>query len=109
MTGMVLRRKTSNQKMGQRFLDQYSVLHYAQGVIAYFLNTPPFLWFISHATFEFLENTGPGMHFINTVLKDAWPGGKPEADSVLNVLGDNLAAQVGYWSARSLDLNLRKS
>ena len=47
------------------------------------------------------------MHFINSVLKDIWPGGKPEADSVINVLGDNLLAQVGYWSARSLDLRIR--
>ena len=101
MTGMM--KKTHNHKMGKNLLDQYSLLHFAQGVIAYFLNTPPFLWFVSHATFEFLENTGPGMHFINTVLKDIWPGGKPEADSAINILGDNLSAQAGYWCAREID------
>ena len=92
--------------MGKQFLDQYSLLHACQGVIAYFFGTPPFTWFVSHATFEFLENSGPGMHVINKYLT-FWPGGKPEPDEPINILGDNLSAAAGYWFARCVDKKLR--
>ena len=88
--------------MGKQFLDQYSLLHFSQGIIAYFLGTPPFTWFVSHATFEFLENSGPGMELINKYLT-FWPGGKPEPDAPINILGDNLSAAAGYWFAKCVD------
>ena len=86
--------------MGKQFLDQYSLLHFSQGIIAYFLGTPPFTWFVSHATFEFLENSGPGILLINKYLT-FWPGGKPEADSAINILGEDRVKWVhpdcGFW------------
>ena len=88
--------------MGNQFLDQYSLLHYASGVLAFHWGITPFAWFLSHAAFEFVENTEPGMKFINGYLT-WWPGGKPFADSALNMLGDNLSAAAGYWSAHYLD------
>lgn len=93
--------------MGNQFLDQYSLLHFSQGVVAYFWNTPFYLWVITHMTFEFMENTGPGMYFINTYLSKIWPGGKPQADATINVLGDNLSAIAGYGVAKALDLSCK--
>ena len=92
--------------MGKQFLDQYSLLHFSQGIIAYFWGTKPFTFFAYHATFEFLENTGPGMHIINTYLT-FWPGGKPQADAPINILGDNISALAGYYCAKWVDLRLR--
>ena len=88
--------------MGNQFLDQYSLLHYASGVMAFHWGISPLAWFLTHAAFEFAENTVPGMKFINTHLT-WWPGGKPKADSMMNILGDNLSAAAGYWCAYYLD------
>ncbi len=88
--------------MGNNFLDQYSLLHYAAGVIAFFWNVGPWTWLFAHAAFECVENTGPGMKFINTHLT-WWPGGKPRADSLLNIVGDNLSAIAGWWCAKHLN------
>ena len=93
--------------MGKQFLDQYSLLHFSQGVVAYFWGTPFYLWVITHASFEFLENTAPGMNIINKYLW-FWPGGKPEADAPINVLGDNLSAIAGFLFSRYYDLSLRR-
>ena len=93
--------------MGKQFLDQYSLLHFSQGVVAYFWGTPFYLWVITHATFEFLENTGPGMDLINKI--PFWPGGKLEADAPINVLGDNLSAITGFLFSRFFDLSVRPS
>ena len=82
--------------MGNQFLDQYSILHFATGAIAYFWGVPALPWFLVHVPFEIAENTKPGMNFINNNLT-WWPGGKPYADSALNMLGDNLSAAAGYW------------
>ena len=88
--------------MGNQFLDQYSLLHYATGVMAYFWGIPPIPFFLAHATFEAVENAQQGMDFINRNLT-WWPGGKPRADSFTNVVGDNLSAFLGYYSAYKLD------
>ena len=88
--------------MGNQFLDQYSLLHFASGVGAYFFGVPPVEWLIAHVAFELVENTESGMRFINQNLT-WWPGGKPKADAGLNMLGDNLSAMVGWWAASQLD------
>ena len=88
--------------MGLNFLDQYSLLHYATGVMAYFWGIPPVPFFLAHVTFEVVENTEAGMEFINKTLT-WWPGGKPRADSFSNIVGDNLAAIAGYYCAYKLD------
>lgn len=87
--------------MGNQLLDQYSLLHFASGVVAFHWGLEPLTWFLAHASFEFAENTVPGMNFINKYLT-WWPGGKPKADEFLNIIGDNLSA-VGYWSAHYLN------
>ena len=88
--------------MGKQFVDQYSLLHFASGIIAYFWGVPAVNWFVAHVGFEILENTKPGMDFINGNLK-WWPGGKPRADEFINILGDNAAAMGGWWLASQLD------
>lgn len=87
--------------MGNQLFDQYSLLHFSTGIIAYFWGVPAVNFFLAHATFEVLENTEPGMKFINTFRW--WPGGKPHADSLTNIVGDNIAAMAGFWSAYKLD------
>ena len=88
--------------MGNRFLDQYSLLHLASGVVAYFWDVPLPHWFVAHASFEVVENTEAGMGFINNTLT-WWPGGKPRRDDFINILGDNVAAMFGWYLAAKLD------
>ena len=88
--------------MGVLFLDQYSLLHYATGVVAYFWGIPPVHFFVAHVAFEAGENTQSGMDFINTNLT-WWPGGKPRADTITNLVGDNMSALLGYYCAYKLD------
>ena len=87
--------------MGNRFLDQYSLLHFASGVVAYFWGVPAMYWFMAHMTFELAENTEVGMKFINDITW--WPGGKPRVDSFINIVGDNVAAMAGWYCASKLD------
>ncbi len=88
--------------MGNNLVDQYSLLHFASGVVAYFWGVPPGTWFIVHVSFEVAENTQAGMDFINTSLT-WWPGGKPRADDFVNIVGDNISAMAGWWIASKLD------
>ena len=88
--------------MGNLFLDQYSILHYATGVVAYFWGIPAGYFFVGHVAFEVVENTDVGMDFINTSLT-WWPGGKPKADTLTNIVGDNAAAMFGFYCAYKLD------
>jgi hypothetical protein len=85
--------------MGTALFDEYSLLHFAVGVIARHWNIAFFLFMIAHIAFELLENTKQGMYIINTYLK-AWPGGKSSPDTFLNSqIGDNLFAAAGWWLA----------
>ena len=54
--------------MGLNFADQYSLLHFAVGVVLYFWNIPLSLAIILHTIFEIVENTKMGMKFINTYI-----------------------------------------
>ena len=88
--------------MGLNFLDQYSYLHFASGVIVYFFGISLKNWIILHIIFEILENTEYGIHFINTYLT-FWPGGKPHSDSIINMTGDTIFSILGWLSAYFLD------
>ena len=90
--------------MGVRFIDQYSLLHFATGVIAYFWGFGFLFSLVAHMLFEYFENTPAGIKFINENLADIWPGGKPRADSRLNIFGDNVFFGVGWILARILDM-----
>lgn len=94
--------------MGQQIFDQYSLLHGAVGVIAFFWNVNFLLGLALHALFEYIENTPFGMNIINKYfvgdVSFTWPGAKVEADSVANIWGDNISYIVGYLLAHLLDI-----
>jgi hypothetical protein len=80
--------------MGKYIIDQYSLLHFASGIIAYFWNISLTNWIIIHVLFEYLENTDTGMNIINKIK--LWPGGKPHPDSYINSLFDNIFSILGW-------------
>ena len=83
--------------MGKNIFDQYSLLHFASGIIAYFLNIKLMTWIILHTLFEIIENNEFGMKFINTHLHSVWTGGKNYQDSFANsMIGDNFFAIIGW-------------
>lgn len=88
--------------MGSFFLDQFSLLHFAVGVVVYFWGIGFWSWVIIHAVFEILENTETGIWFINHYLI-MWPGGKTHADTLLNQVGDVWSGSVGWLVAKLLD------
>ncbi|MCK4816432.1 hypothetical protein KA005_11750 [bacterium] len=93
--------------MGLHFADQYSLLHYAVGVVAYFWNIPFILTIIIHTIFEIVENTKFGMGIINRFFVKnrhfSWPGGKQAPDSFINNVGDTIFFAAGWLSAHYLD------
>jgi hypothetical protein len=90
--------------MGKYFFDQYSILHMAVGIVAYFFGIKLSNWIIIHLIFELTENTQTGIYIINKYFKDIWPGGKPSADTFTNsMLGDNFFAILGWVIAYYLD------
>ena len=88
--------------MGQNFLDQYSLLHFAMGIIAYFLGISFWIWFFLHLLFEIVENSEQGMIIINKFFF-FWPGKKEFADSLSNSLGDQFTAMLGWYAAYIID------
>lgn len=89
--------------MGNRFMDQYSLLHVATGIVAYFWNISLLNWTLIHLLFEIVENQPTGMMFINKYMKKSWPGGKPNSDHLINSMGDQLFAMIGWAMAYYLD------
>jgi len=87
--------------MGTRIMDQYTYLHLASGVIAYFFGIDIVSWLVIHTIFEYLENTKFGMRVINSF--HYWPGGKTYADSLQNSLGDTIGSLLGWVSAYAID------
>jgi len=88
--------------MGFRFVDQYSLLHFATGVVAYFWGISFELWSMMHLIFELSENTFYGMVFINKYFT-LWPGGKPQRDGNSNIFGDQTFAMIGWYIAHLID------
>jgi len=94
--------------MGHLFADQYSLLHFASGVIAYFWYVPFVVALLGHIFFEYIENTKAGMKFINSYFREQWifqwPGGKYKADKPINsLLGDNFFFSLGWVISSALD------
>jgi len=81
--------------MGEDFTDQYSLLHFAVGIMFRFWNIPLLLALSAHLLFEYVENTDAGRNFINKYLT-LWPGGKPKADTILNSIGDTFWFAMGW-------------
>jgi uncharacterized membrane-anchored protein len=88
--------------MGTYLFDQYTSLHFAVGIVAYFWNMSIQLWIIIHTLFEIFENTETGMYIINNYIP-LWPGGKPKRDTYINIFGDTLGAISGWIFVYILD------
>jgi hypothetical protein len=84
--------------MGIYFTDQFSLLHFASGIVAYYWNISFIHWFLLHAIYEILQNSAAGISFINNKLK-VWPGGKLGPDSLLNIIGDQFYGMAGWLFA----------
>lgn len=86
--------------MGKYIFDQYSLLHLCVGVIFYFWNFSLYSSIIIHIIFEVIENTTFGMFMINKfIIEKGWfsyPGEKHYADSVMNIMGDNISFLFGW-------------
>ena len=89
--------------MGQYVLDQYSLLHFAAGIIAYFWGFSALFTLVGHIVFELAENTQMGMKCINNYVS-WWPGGKPRADSYINQLSDTLMTMIGWYLSQVADM-----
>jgi hypothetical protein len=85
--------------MGQMLFDQYSLLHFATGIVAYFIEIKMINWIILHTIFEIIENTNYGIYIIQTYLYWFWPGGKDKADMPINSVGDTISAILGWYAA----------
>lgn len=83
--------------MGVNFTDQFSLLHFATGIIAYFWEVSLINWFFLHLIYEIVTNTKYGIYFINNYT--FWPGGKLNYDSPINILGDQVWALIGWLIA----------
>ena len=88
--------------MGKYFVDKYSILHFGAGMIAYLLGIPFVLWIMIHTSFEILENMSGGRFFITNYLT-FWPGGKKSTDTIINSLGDNVSAMLGWLFLYALE------
>lgn len=85
-------------------MDQYSLLHFAMGIVVYFFNISFMNWFILHGLFELTENTQIGMNIINNYFGKIWPGGKDFADAPINSIGDQVFAMLGWIVAYICDI-----
>ena len=89
--------------MGNRFADQYSLLHASVGVFAYFWNVPFLIALVVHTIFEIIENSSIGIHLINKYFIGLdifkWPGGKREPDAIINCIGDTVFFTGGWFLA----------
>lgn len=85
--------------MGKYFTDNYSLLHLASGITAYYWNVSLKKWIIMHVMFELLENTDYGMKFITAFFPNTWPGGKTHKDTMRNSIGDVIYGIIGWLLA----------
>lgn len=80
--------------MGVYFTDQFSLLHFASGIIAYYWKTTFFTWFGLHLLYEWITNTSWGIYIINHYTP--WPWGHLNRDSPINIVGDQIYGLLGW-------------
>ena len=88
--------------MGLKFMDRFSLLHFASGIIANFFNLSIVQWLVLHTVFEIVENSRCGVYFIDRYLF-FWPGGKNRSDSVVNSVGDTFFGMFGWFVANIIN------
>ena len=90
--------------MGKFLFDQYSLLHAASGVLAYFWGFSLKTWIVLNIVFEIAENTNSGMYIINNYIYRFSPMNKEKPDSPMNMIGDVISGIIGWLSAYYLDI-----
>lgn len=84
--------------MGEYFIDKYSLLHFAVGILFRFFNINFTMSLLLHILFEIIENSKQGIYFIDHYLT-FWPGGKRKSDSFINSVGDTVFFSLGWFIA----------
>jgi len=80
--------------MGVYFTDQFSLLHFAAGIVAYYWKISFLWWFGLHLLYEWITNTEWGIYFINHYTP--WPWGHLHRDTLTNQMGDHVYGLVGW-------------
>ena len=84
----------------ENLLDQYSLFHFAIGIIFYFFGISlPFL-LLKYTIFIILENTKNGIKFMNKYMK-FWPDKKK--DDVIGSIRNLFLAFFGWYSSKLLN------
>jgi hypothetical protein len=93
--------------MGDGMFDQYSLLHVAVAILAYFWQVPLWVGLVAHTAFELFENSAWGVWAINRWFVGAgplsWPGRKDSTDTWMNQVGDTVSFVAGWLLAAWLD------
>ena len=87
--------------MGVLLTDNFSILHFAIGIVFYYLGLSLYKSTIIHIIFEIAENTPLVMNVTNKT--GWWPGGKPKPDNYLNMFGDTIYFILGWIIAKYID------
>jgi hypothetical protein len=83
-------------------LDQYSYLHFASGITAYFIGFRLRTWFLLHLVVDLFENSSWGIQIIQQYLK-LFLRPRYGSDPPLNIVMDNVIAILGWLSAYYLE------
>ncbi len=92
--------------MGVHLIDNFSIVHAASGVFLYFWGFSLLNTTLIHILFEIMENTKSIMRLTNET--GWWPGGKPEADNLTNMVGDTIVCILGWIMAYIIDKKYEK-
>ena len=84
------------------FVDQYSYLHFATGIIMYFWGISFWNSILLHSFYEIVENLEEVIYIIKKYIT-IWPGGKSAPDPWFNRIGDVLFGTLGWITAYYLD------
>tara|TARA_B100000902_G_scaffold388223_1_gene433480 strand:- start:666 stop:980 length:315 start_codon:yes stop_codon:yes gene_type:complete len=87
--------------MGKYFIDQFTYLHFAVGIVAYFWSISLNNWILINIIFELFENSDFGIKVVSNI--PYWPGSKPKSDTPINIVGDIGSIILGWLSAYYID------
>lgn len=89
----------------QPFLDQYSLIHMAVGILFYFWKISFFLSTLTQATFMLLNNSEEGSKLFSRYAPQ-YPYTAKKHDSWINMVGDNMSFNFGWLLASAVDTSL---